>query len=351
MYVNKSYWMYYPGDSGCLLHRFLLPTQFCREEMDERGVTIRCGDGLPDGHDVYAVHGLPRPQLVYALALLKRKGKTIVWSVDDDWLSIPDWNPAKPGEEGLATYELMLGVADHIVCSTRHLASTFHDHVAPYRVHVAPNLLDVKRYPEPPYGENESGRYMALKPVLPVRVVWVGSHTHEKDLDDVVDPLDQLCAKYLPSKMELVFMGMSPPAKLWSKYGHRGLMHQTTVPLVAYQSVVNSINPHVYLAPTAKVPFNLSKSAIRVMEGWALCAAPVATDWGEYAVIENGSDGRLVDTPDQWSSALTRLVTDHEERIRMASFGRMRVEQTMNWSVPQCRLPWIDALSRICGVP
>lgn len=343
----------YPGDSGCAYHRSLLPVRYCRDEMAERGVELLCGAGLPDGFDVYVLNGLPPAQVVYDLTNHKRKGARIVWSVDDDWLSIPEWNPANPGEGGLVTYELMCSVADHIVVSTKYLASTFvgfqrgHDRT---RVHVCPNLIDLGRFPVPPYAEEDGVRYMNLRPKVPVRVVWSGSHTHSKDVEEIEEPLDAFCAKFLPSRAELVFMGMPPPPRLLTKYLHRGLFHEPTKPLASYQSVLNSIDSHVYLAPLAKVPFNLSKSNLRIMEAWGLCAAPVATDWGEYACIDNGVDGRLVDSPDQWLSALTRLVTDHEHRVQMASHGRMRVEQTMSWHVEEARRPWVETYCKIAGV-
>lgn len=348
VYVN------YSGDSGCSYHRALLPVRFCRDEMRERGVELLCGSGIPDGHDVYVFNGLPPAQTVYDLANVKRKGATLVWSVDDDWLSVPEWNPANPGEGGLVTYEIMCSIADHIVVSTPHLAKTFarfqrgHDR---NRVHTCPNLIDLSKFTVPPYETADTGsRYMVLRPKVPVRVVWAGSHTHSKDVEEITDALDAFCAKFLPSRAELVFFGMSPPAKLVTKYLHRGLFHQPTCPLPSYQSVLNSIDPHVYLAPLAKVEFNLSKSNLRIMEAWGLCAAPIATDWGEYACIDNGVDGRLVETGDQWLSAITRLVTDHEQRVQMASHGRMRVEQTMSWHVEECRRPWCEMYCKIAGV-
>lgn len=325
--------------------------------MKERGVDLVCGQGLPDGHDVYVVNGLPPAQMVYDIANLRRKGATFVWSVDDDWLSIPEWNPANPGEGGLVTYEIMSRLAHHIVVSTQHLASTFSDKSV--YVHTCPNLIDLAKFPVPPYAEADGRRFMSLRPKSPVKVIWSGSHTHSKDVEVITDVLDEFCAKHVPYKAEVVFFGMAPPAKLVTKYLHKGLWHEPTKPLANYQSVLNSIVcdlnsgepfPAVYLAPLAEVPFNLSKSNLRIMEAWGLCAVPVATDWGEYGCIDNGVDGRLVTDPGQWLSALNRLVTDHELRVQMASYGRMRVEQTMAWHVDKCREAWVKMFCDVAGI-
>lgn len=344
--MTKSVWLNYPGDNGCAYNRILLPTRFCREDMARRGVTLTCGDGLPPGHDVYVVNGLPPAQMVYDIANLKRKGATVVWSVDDDWLTVPEWNPANPGEGGLVTYEIMKNVADHVVVSTPYLATTF---TRP-NVHTCPNLMDLSRFPQPEYQEDDTAKYMVLRPKTPVRIVWAGSHTHSKDVAELIDPLEEVCAKFLPGKIEVVFFGMAPPGKLLTKYLHRGLYHQPSCPLATYQQVLNSIDAHVYLAPLAQVPFNLSKSSLRILEAWGLMAVPVATNWGEYGTITGGVDGRLAGSPGEWVSAISRLVTDHETRVRLALTGRMRVEQQYNWAVESCRSAWVEMFAKVCGV-
>ena len=348
--------MHYPGDGGCTWHRVMLPARYCSPVFEKHGWELVPGEGLPEGHDVYVMHGLPTPQAVYELLKLKRKGKWVVWSVDDDWSTIPTWNPAFPGEMGMATYDIMRSVADFIIVSTPALARTFSDRSD--TVLTAPNLLDVSVFPKLPVKEapGGSGEYVDVQPKVPVRVVWAGGPTHTGDLEPVVDVLDHFCDKFvLPTspggqRAVLIFMGAAPPPKLLRKYANRGLIHQPMVPFPAYQSVLNSIDAHVYLAPLAPIPFNESKSNLRVMEGWALVAAPVASDHGEYKCVDSGHDGRLVATPDEWSSALTRLVTDHEYRIKVAVTGRMRVEEQYDWNREECRAPWLSAFSRLTGV-
>jgi hypothetical protein len=113
---------------------------------------------------------------------------------------------------------------------------------------------------------------------------------------------------------------------------------------------VNSLQPQIWLAPLAEIPFNLAKSNLRVMEGWAMNAAVVATNWGEYSCIKSGEDGRLCSDPDQWFEALTRLVSDHEYRCQMAYSGRQRAESECDWNNPNCLVPWVKAFSAIMGV-
>lgn len=342
MYFN------YPQDSACPFHRLLMPARFCGPAFKEYGWTIECGEGLPPGKDVYVFHGLPNEVAVFEAAKLKRKGARFVWSVDDDWTTIPDWNPARPGDQGLAIYDIMVNLADFILTSTPALAATF-DRPG---VLCAPNLIDSAAFPAPPkVTENDGSTRYDFKVELPIRVTWVGGGTHKGDVEVLVEPLARLLDKHGPGRVALIFQGLAPPPALLGRYLHRGLYHQPPVPFASYQKIVNSIKPDVYLGPLAKIPFNLSKSNLRLMEGWMLCAPPVATPWGEYGCIRSGEDGRVADSPEEWYSALNRLVTDHEYRLGMAARGRDRAEAEYDWNNPACRKPWYEAIARILGTP
>lgn len=342
---------YVPGEGGCLYHRQNCPVTFLHKEYEERGWEFSVGDWMPPNHDVYVVHGLPEVPLMLELATLKRRGKRIVWGVDDDWLTIPDWNPAKPRELGLVVYDIMKHLANHILVSTPHLASTFAD--VSEKVLVAPNLLDIDKFPQPPvkYDGNTGEPYYAITPNSKVRVMWSGGSTHSGDLDEMTDALDRIMDRYTADQCVVLFQGMMPPSKLLRKYLYRGkLWHQPSVPFSGHQQIINSMDPHVYLAPLAPVEFNKSKSALRIMEGWALCACPVATDFGEYgATVVPGKDGRLVTGTESWYSALKRVIDDPEYRVTMAMTGRGRVENEYNWALPQCRTQWAAAFDTILG--
>lgn len=351
--MPKAYYNYH-GESACPYHRLLLPGRFCIDAVEKAGWGIDIGEGMPPGYDCYFFHGLPNEVALIEFARIKRRKATLVWSLDDDWLSIPDWNPAKPPELGMAMYEAAKGMADWIVTSTPHLQSTFGD-VAD-KVLYAPNLLDCTLFPEVSarvVRTEENGdtqKEYDFRVTLPVKVFWAGGPTHKEDTAILERPLHRLLERYDPSKVSVIFQGAPPPSSLMLKYLHRGILHYQMTPFQKYQQTVNMIGPHVCLAPLAEVDFNLSKSNLRVMEGWALNAAVVATDWGEYSHIKNGVDGRLVQTEDQWFHALDRLVRDHEYRLNMAILGYERVNRFYNWNVEECRKPWYKLYSRIFGV-
>lgn len=345
-----SIYLQYPYDSGCPYHRHLLPARFCGEDFGKAyGWEFHVGDGLPPGHDIYMLQGLPQESMVIQVARLKAQGCKFVWSLDDDWLTIPEWNPAKPSDNALAMWYLLRDMADWIVVSTPHLATTL-DSVKK-KVLIAPNLLDLSVFDSREYTLTEDGRRAYnMSFSLPVRVVWTGGSTHKEDVAILEDCLDRLLSIYDITKVVVIFQGMMPPPKLTRKYLHRGLFHQPAVPFASYQKIINSIEPHIYLAPLAPVEFNLSKSNLRIMESWALMSCPIASDWGEYSCIKSGQDGRLVSGSNEWWNVLDKLIRDHEYRLGMSANGRQRVEEEYDWNNKKCRRPWYEAFSKILEV-
>jgi glycosyltransferase involved in cell wall biosynthesis len=226
-------------------------------------------------------------------------------------------------------------MADLILVSTPHLASTFDD--VREKVVCCPNLMDVDAYPKPPE---------TLSVELPIRLIWAGGPTHKGDLEVIAGVVDRLLARF-KDRISVGFFGATPPHPLLRNWLHKGLMYLPAVPYSQYQRTVNTTKPDVWLAPLADIGFNRSKSAIRVYEGWCLLGCPVASAVGEYHVVRPGTDGRLCHSEDSWVSAVSTLVEDHEMRLDMAVNGRQRVEREFNWAVPACRRPWVELFARL----
>lgn len=347
----NSLHMNWPMDGGCTYHRILQPARFCGEAFKKYDWEVSVGEGLPPGHDIYWLHGLPSPFAITELVKAKRRsGSKIVWGLDDDWLSIPDWNPATPSDEAMANYEIMKSIADWIVCSTPQLASTLSS-VSP-KVLWAPNLLDLSLFPIPNYTtDSAGGRNYDIQVDIPVRVVWSGGNTHKNDLIEMEEAIHKVMENFTRDEVVVIYNGMMPPPKLLTKYLHKGLFHQPSVPFCQYQKVLNSITPSIYLAPLSPIEFNLSKSNLRIIEGWALMACPVASDWGEYKCVKEGKNGFLAWTPSDWYDGLSRLIKDHESRVKMAINGRQVVEREYDWNNPVCRAKWYEVFAKILGTP
>lgn len=342
--TQKSVYMLQHSDNGCLYHRFLCPARFVPQ--DAPWLRIDCQSLQPmdcEPYDAYMVHGLLIGDSVPKAGLWKWRGGRLVWSVDDDWLSVPEWNPARPHPDMMGQYQISRDIADHILCSTEHLADTFTGRYANKTVY-APNLMDLSQYPTPEPQE--------WKDTEKLRIVWCGSQTHARDVDVVVPALQRTLDRFNAQgePIEVIFIGQSPPPALNASHLHKGVYGHPPVALNQYWTLLaHLIRPHIWLAPLAEVPFNLSKSAIRVYEGWALSAATLATDWGEYGCIRDGEDGFLCKDPDDWERRLGELILDKDLREGIARNGRRRAEQVADWNNPRCREPWVRAFSKITG--
>lgn len=342
-----SLWAVYPSDGPCPFHRVLQPVRFCAPAFARAGVTLACGSGIQPGHDFLMLHGLPTPDAVFELARQRRAGAKFVWGLDDDFLSIPDFSPAKLTPQGLATFDLTLAIADHVVVSTAAIARTLGGHPS---VHVAPNLLDPGLFPVPPWEQMGGGTYSPAVE-LPVRVAWVGGHTHQGDTEVMAEGVSLALDRLGPDRLQVMFFGMMPPAALLTRHLHRGLMYHPPVTFDKYQRTLCAIQPHLYLAPLADIEFNESKSNLRVVEGFMLGAPAVASPVGEYAAtVRAGVDGRFADTPEAWASAVVRLATDHQTRVQMGCDARARAVAAYNWRKAACRAAWVQAFAAILGI-
>lgn len=337
---------HFAQDDGCRFHRLLQPARFVPQDLP--GVSIHAATNPPcraDRYDVYAIHGLPVASTWEGVANFKhwageggRRGKW-VWSLDDDFLTVPDWNPAKPPEPAMAHYYLARDAADFILVSTPALAATFADLNG--KVLTAPNLIDLTLYPTPDPAPLADGERL--------RILWHGGPTHRHDVDVVVPAVQHVLTKYA-GRVEAIWFGQGVPPDLAASHLHKGLTWQQGVELGLYWSVLKAIRPHVVLAPLNECPFNLSKSNIRILDGWALSTAVLATPWGEYECVRDMEDGLVCRDPVEWAVKLERLIEDAELRLKLATAGRRRVESEWAWQSESARRPWKDAVSKIMGL-
>jgi len=317
--LPRSIFAHYSADSAQHYHRLLQPFRFLQPEFP--GVRLLVGpDPGHAPHAAYIVHGIVDFFSYPQIAKWKRQGGLFVWSMDDDYLSVPDWNPAKPGDRELGSHRLLREIADLILVSTPALAHAFGALGCGDKVMVAPNLLDLDLYP-PAGHPPEDG---------PVRVAWAGSATHSKDMDLVAAACSRVLRDLGPGKVNFHWLGEAgPPPDLLRDHLHKGVWWHEQVSFQRYWATIAQIRPHVWLAPMVDCPFSRAKSNIRVLDGWALSAAVIASPVGEYTAIHHGDTGLFA--AGDWVDEIRRVVTDRERRERIATRGRARLESQWSW--------------------
>lgn len=343
-------WQFISGNDACNYHRMILPARHCGDIMRKEGVEILPyhhipNGGLPTGGDEFSAftwHALPNDfdKVIGIGTRWRMEGKKVLWSIDDDYTSIPSWNPvANVQTAGGSTVAKWASICtDAVMCSTDNLAATLPPN--PLReVHVAPNLLELWLYKPWP---RDPGT---------IRIMYAGSPTHIGDLEQVVEVVTHVLDNY--QNVEFVFMGCCHP-EIRRRHLHAGMHEIPHAPMKDYWNILCSYAPDIAICPLVDCAFNQSKSGLKVMEMMALEAAVIASDVEPYRdVIQSGENGILVNPEDdgeEWKQALCLLVEDAGMRKRLQEAGRETVENRYNWLNNACIAPWLDYYRAVAGI-
>jgi GT2 family glycosyltransferase/glycosyltransferase involved in cell wall biosynthesis len=276
----------------------------------------------------------------------RRTGARLVYDLDDDLLNIPRTHPdAKELRPKAKVVQRMIRHADTVWVSTVGLAAS----VAPLRQDtpvIIPNGLDERLWadrPEQIAGErNVRTRESALRnkeperfhfyshagnaPAArqrrggPVRILCMGTATHDADFAIVQPALERLKAEF-KDWVTIDIMGVT-------RGELPGWANRPAMPphaSASYPGFVNWITQQegwdIGLAPLADDSFNRCKSSIKTLDYSALGMAVVASDIAVYrGSVADGPGGFLVpNTADAWHAALSQLVRDSDTRRRLGA--------------------------------
>ncbi len=243
----------------------------------------------------------------------RRVGATLVFDLDDDLLTIPRTHPdALTLRPRSRIARRMLDVADVVWLSTAGFAERLAG-IRPDAV-VMENRLDERIWtaPVPPSRDQ------------PVRILCMGTTTHDRDFAMIAPALSRLKDDY-GDRVSIDIVGMTnqdlpaglnrigPPPNAMRSYP--GFVHW-----------LSSAQPgwHIGLAPLLDTPFNACKSPIKAMDYAALGMVALVSDTPVYrGCIADGPAGQLVsNSAAAWYAALNRLLRDPDARQAMA--GRAR---------------------------
>ena len=262
----------------------------------------------------------------------RRSGITLAYDLDDDLLALPPQHPDAARLAPLApAVGLLLAEADVVTVSTPALAAALARR-RPDAV-VLPNGLDERLWADPPPARLRRGG--------PVRILYMGSQTHDADFALVVPALERLLASFGP-QIGFDMIGISagsapgwvsrigPPPTAASYPGFvNWLVQQESwdigIAPLAQGHVAQGGGPQGRGTQSrAGGRFNAGKSAIKALEYAALGMATVASDGPAYrGSCADGAGGILVpNTEAAWCEALGRLVRDPGLRARLAAGGR-----------------------------
>jgi glycosyltransferase involved in cell wall biosynthesis len=315
------------------MHRIIYPLRHLAPHYSQHQFIAAQQTNIGEHFDWAITHSLNKVEACQVFGNWKRDNTAWCFSLDDDILQIPPWNPVCVDADHRGLWHLYRDAADAILCSTEPIAESLK---RPNKTVVAKNLIEVGGY-----------GVSSVSPVEEsIRILWAGSKTHAGDIAVIDDALCELLAKYGTKKLDVIFVG-DAPRKLLRNYVDGGVTFQQGVFSSQYAAFMGTVRPHIVLAPLATVPFNLSKSNIRVLEGWSLNAAVVATPFGEYNVIEDGVDGLFARTTEEWISQIEKLILDEKLRQNIAANGYVRVKRQWDWRNPACLGEWHNYIVKL----
>jgi glycosyltransferase involved in cell wall biosynthesis len=250
----------------------------------------------------------------------------------DDWLrgvrtAAEHDNKAAFSRRAVAEYEMVMRVADGVICSTQWLADRYA--LVNPRTFVCRNGIDLKRY--------------AIEPPAPrgVTIGWAGGTGHA----GAIGPWLPEVAAVLRDRPEARFhtVGQAFASELAPEFGDRAL----ALPFGALESYPAAMADFdVALAPVAPGGFFRGKSDLRWLESSAM-GIPVIADPEVYPEIEHGVTGFHAATPEQAGEILRALVADEAVRRRVGEAAREHVSRHRRIEVMAGG--WADVLGAVAS--
>lgn len=272
------------------------------------------------------------------LSELARQCKThrvpLVVDMDDDLLNVPeqkdphgDYARFRP-----ALLELLAN-ASLLTTSTEPLAQAYGPLTRSVRL--VPNRLDPQTW-MPPLTPS-SGVPQGIDQRAAIRVLYMGSPTHQEDLELVLAAFARLHEEHrvqlhtvgVASRVPKGVVAIAPAASRYDRF------------MPWFRSLAGHFD--IAVAPLVDAPFNRCKSDLKFLE-YAACGLPVvASRVVPYvSTIRHGVDGLLTDNDEEsWYRSVESLVTQPELRARLGAAARLRAEtEFMTKTCIFDELPW-----------
>jgi glycosyltransferase involved in cell wall biosynthesis len=252
--------------------------------------------------DVLHIHRYADDRAVQLAREAKAHGAIVVWDNDDDMGSIPKGTPAYRvhggvrWEQRLAAMRRIFAIADLVTTPSEGLAARLRELGAP-RVAVVENHIP------------DQFLHANRRPHGGVVVGWIAGLEHQLDVQQIpIKPaLQQLLDERADVHVTTFGLGLGLRD---ARYRH--------VDVVALAQLANETAAFdIGIAPLADIPFNHSRSSIKLKEYAAAGVPWLASPIGPYAGLGEKQGGRLV--PDEgWQAAIGRLIDKERERRKLA---------------------------------
>lgn len=298
-----------PEGAPSSLYRAFIPMQALalqghRVHVEERNDP---GDPGPLAEvDVVQIFRLCHPPMRQLVKQLRAAGVAVVWDNDFDAQSAPPDHPVAEAMRGMmaqawrSSEVAMVKSVDLVTVPTEELAERYRA-VGARQVRVVENLL-------PPT--------FTRPRTLPERgltIGWAAMQEHAWDYDAL--GLREAFARVLDQHLHVRLLAIGLDLGIRSR-------RYEFQPWQSYDLLPGFMaRCDIALAPLADVPFNRTRSNVKLKEYASVGVPWLASPVGEYAWMGEAQGGRLVADGD-WRAQIEALVRDEEARQRLAIAGR-----------------------------
>ena len=183
-------------------------------------------------------------------------------------------------------------------------------------IEILPSVVNVEQYP--------------VKKAEPgLNIGWIGSPATASFLNSIQAPLERV-VRYSNVQLTLVGAGNTD---------HLPGVSKTLLPWNEATEIADMQTFDVGIMPLPDGPFERGKCGYKLIQymasGLPVIASPVGVN---KKIVEQGKNGYLASTEDEWLEAINHLKTHVEERMKMGLAGRKRAEESYNLQVTAPRL-------------
>lgn len=289
----------------------------------------------------------------------KRRGKRVLYDMDDDFWQVSKDNPSANVSNALKDqYEDMIREADAIITPSEVLGKKFKKYFKK-EVFICPNGIDYNIYQKRP--EAHEGELV---------IGYMGAASHWKDLSLIGEVLSKLAEKY---DFMFTVYGLTGEPMEAAMYAYQRILHSNTqpeknnyfrsaldfysqlkglrmfhvpfMPPELHPTVLGRCDFDIGIAPLEDTEFNRGKSCIKFYEYASTGTVTVASDVEPY---KSEVSYRAKNTFKDWYNKLEKLIVDKDFR------EKVRQEQ-MDWvkknrSVEAIGLAWEKAVQKPGGL-
>lgn len=259
-------------------------------------------------------------------ALVRKFEKKIVMDIDDAlWNVLPDnavYQVYKKGGEGIKNITAIFNEVDYVTCTSSYLKNvvvhnTRKRHEA---IKVFPNYIDLNLY------KHRS----PFKDTLQIQLTHFGSSSHFQDLqeEEFNKGIDMLFKEY-PNVVLKTVGAFIPKYKLrWGARYNHSFGDIDVYKWISEKFPVEMDGTDIIVAPLTVNTYNNSKSDIKRSEACSAIKPFVAQKIRQYEeCIDDGIDGMLCSTAQEWHDKIKVLIDDKELRRNMGRAGFERVKR------------------------